>query len=285
MLRLPGHWPGWSRAAGAAALVCLGLVCTAGPGICQSDAQADPIRLGGPTLMVTSDPTGAIVHLRGAYEWVGQTPWDLDRGIQGVYLVEARLPGYEVWKGEVVVGPGGISSLHIRLSPKSAWKAGVRSLLVPGWGQFYNGSGLRGGLILGASAVALGGLLWTHELYRDEVDDFDAAKAAYQGATRQEDLPALKARLDKASRDADRAYDRRMVLLGAAAGLYALSFLDAVLFGPSGSARIDGRAANLPPEDEAGPYRAAGGETGDGPGLAGGINPDASLRLGFAYTW
>jgi len=193
-----------------------------------------------PTLQVDSNPVGAVVTLRGEYEWVGQTPWRLYRPIRGVYRVEARYPGYETWQGEIVVGPGAAEQFTIDLVRKSAWRAATRSLVLPGWGQRYRGSPGKGTIMLSAVALGAVGLVWTHENYRDKVDDFERARDAYLAETRQSQLPELRARMEEASRDADRRYDRRRAVLYATAGVWALSVIDAAFFAPSGGVVIGG---------------------------------------------
>lgn len=193
-----------------------------------------------PTFVVNSDPPGAVVILHGPYEWSGVTPWRLYRQVSGLYQAEVRRPGYETWKGEVVLGPGGVNSLEVKLSQKSGLRSFARSALVPGWGQIYRGQRLKGALLLTGTLAAAGAVIWTNEDYANKVDDFNAARRSYERATRLEDLPARFEVVRRASDKADRAYDRRRIALGALGGIYALNLLDAVFFGPSGEVSTSG---------------------------------------------
>jgi hypothetical protein len=190
---------------------------------------------GGTGLTVISEPSGAVVTLRGPYVWVGQTPWHLDREVSGTYQVEARLPGYEPWRGEAVLGPGGLQNIRIVLSRRTPWKALGRSLLFPGWGQIYSGSKGKGICLASAWVLALGGGLWTEFTYQSRLDDFKDAQSTFE-AQRQLGSSWNQAYQDveRASSRADRAYKRRQVVFGVAAGVYALSALDALFFPPGG---------------------------------------------------
>lgn len=184
-----------------------------------------------PALIVISDPPGATVLLQGAYEMIGTTPWTLTRNVSGVYQVEVRRPGYETWRSEVVVGTG--ATLSVQLSKKTRLRAFARSLIIPGWGQSYAGNRGKGHFFFFSELIALGGTIALHELYENEVDDFDDAAERYRSATKVEEIPALRAKMNARARDADRAYDRRQGALAVAAGIYALSALDALVLSPS----------------------------------------------------
>lgn len=262
----------------AFALVCLAL-CECGVGISRAqtpgsavDPTATPSEL--PSLVITSEPTGAVVTLRGPYEWVGQTPWQLYREVSGLYRVEARLPGYESYESEVTLGAGGVRELRIQLSRRTRLKAASRSMLFPGWGQAYNGSRGKGLLMSFAALGAGAGLLVTHEMYNDDLDTFNERKRAYERSTRQGDLQALHAAVEDASDDAERAYDRRQVVGAIALGVYAASVLDAIFFFPSGEATPSSLARSEP----AGPARAGFGWTAD-------MVPGTAARAGLTYSW
>ena len=229
-----------------------------------------------PALSVRSTPSGATVLLHGPYELIGTTPWVLSRDLTGVYRVEVRKPGYEPWTGEVVIAPGAGASLDVDLNKKSRIKAFARSVIIPGWGQTYTGNQTRGRTFLAAEVLALGGFIWMNELYQNEVDDFDAAADAYQSAHRQEDLPALRRALQRANRNADRAYDRRQIVVAAAVGVYAVSALDALFFSPMGG-----------PSESDGAERLIDGSSHESGRLAldTRIEPGEQARLGLSLKW
>jgi len=229
---------------------------------------------GVPALTITSEPPGAVVPLKGPYEWVGVTPWRLFRNVEGLYQVEARRPGYETWRSEVVLGPGGLRDLSFRMSRKSTVKAFVRSALIPGWGQFYRGSSLKGTLFLAGSVLAGGAFAYTHATYQEEADDFKAAERRYEAATREEELAARWAEVLDRADDADRAWDRRQIALGALAGIYALNLVDVVFFPPAGDAAV--------PSGPGGPVSRA---EPDGLGWSAVASPDGAVSAALHWSW
>jgi hypothetical protein len=219
--------------AGFISLGLLGPAAGLRPAAAQTPADTPlPDQESGPYVSVTSKPSGAVIRLNGAYEWVGRTPWNLFRPVSGLYQVEARLPGYETWRSEVVLGPGGIQNLDIHLHRKTRFRAALRGILLPGWGQSYNGSRSRGIFYGVAEAAALVGVVWTWELYRQDVDDFDAAVEAYQAGGSVSQLPRLWKDVESRSSHADDGYDHYKIALGVAGGIYAISILDALLLAP-----------------------------------------------------
>lgn len=258
------------------AILLLALVIA--PAAAQEPAAAPPAESPTvvPTLAVDSDPPGAVVILRGPYEWTGLTPWRLYREVRGLYRIEVRLPGYETWTGESVLGPDGVSQLQIKLGRKTAAKTLLRSAVIPGWGQVYRGQRRKGALYLVGSVVAAGGFGWAHEAYRSEVDDFNAAKRAYETVTRLEDMPVRYEVVRRASEKADRAYDRRLFALAAFAGIYGLNLLDCVVFAPSGEVSSSGSMgrADVP--------------AGRDPGALGwlaDVSSAGSVRAGLRLRW
>ena len=90
-----------------------------------------------------------------------------------------------------------------------------RSAIVPGWGQFYKGSNLKGGLILGGTVALIGGIIFTENQRTDYANKIlkthDAAiKRSY--ATKQ-----------------DHFATGRNICVGALAALYVYNLVDAIV--------------------------------------------------------
>jgi hypothetical protein len=180
-------------------------------------------------------PSGALITLDGEHRWHGTTPWTLQRDLNGSYRVEAELSGYESWVRTLSVSPGDVRDLEIRLDRKTAAKAAVRSLLVPGWGQRYGERPGKAALLFGAAVVAGGGALWAHLDYRDEVRTFERARDAYLDEQSVETIPDRRRQMEEASRDAGDVYDLRQGFLLALGGIYAVSLIDALFLSPGPS--------------------------------------------------
>lgn len=201
-------------------------------------------------LRIRSEPTGAVVTLVGDHTWKGITPWNLNRGLTGSYEVLANLKGYEQWKRTIHLAGGEIRDLDIVLRPKKASRAALRSLLVPGWGHFYSDRPMKGRLVLLGTAVALGGLWWTHSEYRDRIDDLDRAKDAYRAVDVDGEFDEPRSAMKRAQGRAETAYDNRQIFMYAAGGLYALAFIDSYFFFPK---QPNGSFASISPWGENGP--------------------------------
>ncbi len=90
-----------------------------------------------------------------------------------------------------------------------------RSAIVPGWGQFYKGSYLKGGLIMGGAVALAGGIVYTECMRSDYADKIakthkEENKRVY--ATRRDNFET-----------------GRNICIGAAAALYVYNLIDAIV--------------------------------------------------------
>jgi len=126
---------------------------------------------------------------------------------------------------------------EIPLPRKGAGSALARSLVLPGWGQFYSERSARGTLFLVAEVAALGGVGYTAYANIAANSDYDDAKAQYVGLTASN---VTQAQLDAARRKMLDAYDKTkstknlgLVALGVFAGIHLLDVLDAAIGFPN----------------------------------------------------
>lgn len=89
-----------------------------------------------------------------------------------------------------------------------------RSAIVPGWGQFHKGSYVKGGLILGGTAVLIGGIVATETVRTDYVRRI--------GETHNADYKRLYAKR------ADQFSMARNICIGALGALYVYNLIDAI---------------------------------------------------------
>lgn len=90
-----------------------------------------------------------------------------------------------------------------------------RSAIVPGWGQFYKGSYLKGGLILGGTVALVGGIIFTENQRADYVRKIN----------KTHDTGIKKAYATKS----DHFATGRNICIGAAAALYVYNLIDAIV--------------------------------------------------------
>jgi hypothetical protein len=209
-----------------AALLTMLLLAAAAPVLAQPPA-ADVLPAG--SLTVMSRPHGASFRLTGDQSVVGRTPITLDRGLAGRYVVSGSEIGYERWKRTVTLDGFSADTLWMTLKEKSAAMAGMRSLIVPGWGQFYVDHPGRGALVMVGMAAAGVGWLVTDRRYDDRLGDLESANAALAAAVTPAEIADAQAARDAAAEDAEDARDLRQSVLIAGGVLWGLSVLDAVI--------------------------------------------------------
>jgi hypothetical protein len=173
-------------------------------GLAGTPAWAQPPSPASGSVTVFADPAGCRVKLIGVQMIEGHAPFTLSRGLAGHYTVAAEQRGYEAWRRTIVLDGASSDTVWIKLRAKTPFLAGLRSAVLPGWGQFYDSRTGRGWLMLGMGAVAGGAALWTEVEYSDRVDDGD----------------------DPAS--VEEARNDRQLALTIAVGVWAFNVLDSV---------------------------------------------------------
>lgn len=126
------------------------------------------------------------------------------------------------------------------------------------------------------TVVGVGAVIWTNEIYRDEVDNFEAAERTYEQSTHLEEWPARYEAVRHASSEAEDAYDHRSIALACLGGFYALNLLDCLLFTPTedvSSSPATGRA-DTPDGDEHG-----------GIGWLADVSPAGDVRAALRLRW
>jgi hypothetical protein len=170
------------------------------------------------SLTILSRPAGAACRIDGDRIITGRTPLVMERGLVGRYKVRSIEPGYEPWQRSINLSGATADTLWMELRAKSAWRAGFRSLIIPGWGQFYSDRSGWGWMWLGLAGLAGAGAIVANNEYQHRLDDIDAALS-------------LKDRQD-AIRLADDAYNERQAAIAVAAGVWIANSLDAMIFFP-----------------------------------------------------
>jgi hypothetical protein len=107
-----------------------------------------------------------------------------------------------------------------------------RSLVAPGWGQFYNRQPVKGGIIIGAEVALVGAAVAMHLLGAADEDAYRASDFAQQHAgLTPEELGQQAAALHDSAED---YYGWRNILIYGAVGVWLYNVLDAYLFGIDG---------------------------------------------------
>lgn len=191
--------------------------------------QSEP----GGAVTITSRPPGCTVYLSGEIELVTTTPVTLQERLQGMYVVRALRPGYETWKGTMTFSSAGTQALNIDLRPKTRLKAAVRSLCIPGWGQYYAGEKRRS-LLWGIATLSSGVLAVVYESgYRDRKSDWEDGMRRFDDAGTIEDKEIARKDVLRLQQRAYDAETGRRRAWGIAAGVWTVNLLDAIVFFPA----------------------------------------------------
>ncbi len=183
-------------------------------------------------LVVNSNPPGAQVVVKGDAELAGVTPTRFQQRLIGTYNITVKKSGYESYSTKLVLDPSREATVDATLTPKSAMKAGLRSLFIPGWGQRYSEKKTKGYLFTIGAALAAGGFLIADGNFNNKFDDYEIALDRYNNATTDERRRQLFPELQSAQNHAYDAENMRRVAIGVFAGVWALNVLDALLFFP-----------------------------------------------------
>jgi Family of unknown function (DUF5683)/PEGA domain len=238
----PPRTPGRSLVR-SACILGITLLVAAAPAAAQAPAPRG-------SLTIRSRPSGASYELSGPQQIVGQTPATLTRAFSGRYQVTGTLPGWERWSGSFTFDGLAPDTVWMALRAKSRIKAAGRSLLLPGWGQFYAERPGRGWLWIGAGVASAGALVWTALEYDDAEDLYRVADYLYQNATTPAGAAAALEARNVAAAELDDALQSRRIATGVMAGVWALAALDAaIVLRPPGGAPVSLR---LEPGLEAG---------------------------------
>lgn len=208
----------------------------------------DPARGG---LTVVTTPPGAEVILEGEADLYGISPVTFSFPTLGEYSLTVRKHGYEDYKSSLLLDPAKPQQVLVGLSPKTAMKAGVRSMLIPGWGQRYSGNKNRG-LLIGALFVGSALLLLdAHNTFQSREDEYLQRLAEYDhSVSRGGAIQELSPLYDALAAAQSKAYDaesRRRIAAGVVIGVWGLNVVDALLSAPGERATFSVKGVAVEP--------------------------------------
>ena len=161
------------------------------------------------------------------------------------FLVDARIVSAEDGQALAAASEAISAASLVALSSdavvlRSKRDAVFRSLLLPGWGQFYNREPKKGAGFAAAEALVLGGALFFHLQGRSAEDAYHSrASAGSLGSDPSGEAARLRLR-------AERYYGARNTLLWVALGVWAVNVADAWYSGVDGEAALALAPAPVP---------------------------------------
>ena len=187
-------------------------------------------------LVVRSDPQGALVELKGEATVTGITPTIFHYPFIGDYDLVVKQLGYEDYHSKVFLDPDKRIELDVTLTPKTRFKAAIRSMVFPGWGQRYSDRKGKGMAFLLLSVGASAAYLVADHNFNIKYDRYDRRLHEYDRAVAQgaqhDDLVELSSLLNDAQEEAYDIEDVRRFTIGVAAAVWGLNVLDALLSSP-----------------------------------------------------
>lgn len=197
--------------------------------------EVDLVRKAG-HIRVESTPAKATVLLDGQQR--GQTPTVIRDVPTGTYSLRIEKSGYDTQVLPVTVQHREMADLRITLGTAGteAWRAKrnrARMLsFVPGGGQFASeGQWWRGVIYAGGIAAAGTMAYLANDQFSTAEEDYSSAMEGYHSSISQADIASHYQTAQAAYDDMDTAQQNLNLMLMAAGGIYAVSILDAWLFG------------------------------------------------------
>ncbi len=183
---------------------------------------------------IETNPAGAVVYLKGEYRLAGRAPFVIEQPLTGVYELKAVKHGYETYSAIHVFRPNQSEQLQIRLTRKTRFRAAMRSLFIPGWGQVYSEQTIKG-IALGSAQLVSGlYLLIADSRYQQAVDAFNTAVRNFKLYEKNAEVrDQYIQQILETQKDVDKRYDIRKRALIIAASIYIYNLLDALILFPS----------------------------------------------------
>ncbi len=203
-------------------------------------------------LIVSTNPSGAKVILDGDITIDGLSPIGFPGELQGKYKMTIREDGYETFRKTMFLSPDNPMDLTFSLKPKTRFKATMRSMIIPGWGQMYSGRTGKGFFFTVLAAGAAGYYFMTDNNFSEKLDDYDRVNSQYNRATTEAEKALLYSLLGSAKQEAYDAENKRAIAIGGMIGVWGLNLIDALFFFPKKKGDLPVKNLTIKPDPEQG---------------------------------
>lgn len=193
------------------------------------------LALAAPALAATlhlTGPAGAGVQLDGRD--LGMLPIPALDLPPGVFELECRARGYIPLNQTVILESNdAVARVNLRPLPVRRQHVLTGSAIYAGLGQLHSGARLRGWAYFLGESIGLASALVAEVGRTGKKDDYTNAKDAYQTAVDPDEIAYWKGQTTALGNDMKSFEDQRDASLALAAGVWALSLLDAWLLVPT----------------------------------------------------
>ena len=203
-------------------------------------------------LVINSNPPGASVLLDGALSIDGLTPMRFPSELQGKYKLTLKQFGYETYRKTLFLQPDKPMELNLDLKPKTKFKATLRSIIIPGWGQMYGGQTTKGVMLTMLAIGATGFYFIADNKYNNRLDDYQSIQTAYNTAATDSEKIQIYSLLATAKKNAYDAEGRRQIAIGTVAAVWGLGLIDILFFFPRERGNTAVNSLTIKPDTENG---------------------------------
>ncbi len=199
------------------------------------------------SLILNTNPPGAEALLEGEVIASGLTPTAFPGELQGKYRLTVKERGYETYRKTLFIHPDQPMELTLSLKPKTRFKAALRSLIIPGWGQSYCDRKAKGVFftLLGAGAASY--YFIADNRFNDKLEDYNRINSEYYATTSESEKINLYNALVSSRQNAYDAENRRLIAVGALIAVWGLNFADILLFFPNEKGNVTVNSLTLKP--------------------------------------
>ena len=203
-------------------------------------------------LIVNTNPPGAKVVLDGNMTINGLTPIGFPGELQGKYKLIVKEDGYETYRRTLFLHPDRPMELTFSLQPKTRFKAALRSLIIPGWGQMYSGRTGKGILFTILTAAAAGYYFIMDDNFNEKLEDYNQINSRYNSAKTEAEKNSLYSPLVAAKQEAYDAEDKRIIAIGSMIGIWGLNLIDVLFFYPQEKDNVAVNSLTIRPDPDKG---------------------------------
>ncbi|MEW6686764.1 MAG: PEGA domain-containing protein [Candidatus Edwardsbacteria bacterium] len=182
-------------------------------------------------LKIEGEPAGAWIVMNDSIK-MGFLPLKPKEIPFGQYKLKIKAKGYDPQYFELAIGKEATYSLTANLKRKSRLGAGLRSLILPGWGQRYSGRKGMGWVYLCPSMLGLASTTVSFIGYNFSMSQYEKSKRNYEAAKTTQEAVKLCGEMNWDYKNALDWYNQLRYSAVVTAGLWGWNFLDALILFP-----------------------------------------------------
>ena len=188
--------------------------------------------------------------VKGEFKFLDPTEWmdskfekrfplTQEKFYEGEYELNINKLGYEKFHTRFEVSMGDYPEFDIDLKRKTAFKAFMKSLFIPGRGQIYasdvdhKGRKIAGLTYFSLTVLGIAGSGYTWDQYYGSKDNYEISKDEYNQAIQLNDITNKRDIMTKNFNSMSNKKNIAMALTGLTAGMWIFNAIDAAIFFPS----------------------------------------------------